>query len=528
MENDLIPAQSLHMLGFAGDSPAKMDIAEANLRCAIGLPGSEGLDVNAQLCRIDEIAEDVGRAIFLESNYERFLAEPSKYYNSQAYFCITCMISILKTKYGVHYNPKHINYTPTSPPQNDCFGHDTRDQFIHAILNGHGGTCASMPVFFIAVGRRIVLPLYLVKTMKHLFMRWDDPFGKWLSFDGTQCSYNGAVFNIEATGREIHVLSDKHYRTVWPHPLTDEEIESFNLLKSLSQEEELAEFLGMRMRCCYYNGRHEQALAAAKWGHQLAPTAIGEDWVDWLTHKVEKSRYMAELNRSEPLLPRDARALQELAEASMRPKTRAPDPEPANAAVPTGPRWVYVNGIQALIQILKPLHLNPHRQAAANDSNVGMSLQAHFIQLPNGHQTWAEVPTHSAHRPMAAYLIEISTNEFALVHKPLSGAHMPDFNNLGKPILPERQQPNTFVAPTNGTQTAALRKQAEQRLSPSDENALRQAIEEMKRESGEHHRRLPRSSQATNGGVAGIGVVPTHSHLPPIPGQHSTIIPYSG
>jgi hypothetical protein len=105
---------------------------------------------------------------------------------------------------------------------------------------------------------------------------------------------------------------------------------------------------------------------------------------------------------------------------------------------------------------------------------------------------------------------------------------MPDFSNLGKPILPERQQPNTFVAPTNGTQTAALRKQAEQRLSASEENALRQAIEEMKREFGEPHRRLPRSSHTTNGGGRGIGVVPTHSHLPPIPGQHSTIVPYSG
>ena len=528
VKTDLLAIDALRELGWSPRDPIRLDIAEANLLCAVGLPGSEGLDVNALLCRIDEIAADVGRAIFLKSNYDRFLAEPEKYYNSQAYFCVTCMISILKTKYGVHYNPKHLHYTPTSPPQNDCFGHDTRDQFIHATLNGEGGTCASIPVFFIAVGRRIGLPLYLVKTMKHLFMRWDDPDGAWVPFDGTQRSYRGAVFNIEATGQAIHVLSDLHYRTVWPHKLTDEEIETHNLLQSLSQEEELAEFLGMRMRCCYYNGRLEQALAAAKWGRQLAPTAIGEDWVDWLTHKVEKSRYMAELNRSEPLLPRDARALQELAEASMRPIARAPTPEPANAAVPTGPRWVHVNGIQALIQILKPLHFNPHRQAAANDSNVGMSLQSHFLQLPNGHTAWAEVPTHSAHRAMAAYWIELSNNEVALVHKQLSGAHMPDFNNLGKPILPERQQPNTFVAPMHGTHNAALRQQAEQRLSSSDENALRQVIEEMKRESGEPRRRFPGSSHTTNRGVAGINVVPTHAHLPPIPRQHSAIVPYSG
>jgi hypothetical protein len=81
-------------------------VAEANLLCAIGLPGSVGLDTHAALLRLDEIAADVERIIFLKTNYDQFLAHPDRFHNSQAYFCVMCMISVLKRKYGVGYNTK--------------------------------------------------------------------------------------------------------------------------------------------------------------------------------------------------------------------------------------------------------------------------------------------------------------------------------------------------------------------------------------------------------------------------------------
>lgn len=177
--------------------------------------------------------------MFLQENYDRFLRNPSMFHHSLPYFCVVCMISILKKQFGIKYNRAWEHISPDNPrSETDAFAHDAQDQFIHAILDGRGGTCGSLPVFFVAVGRRIGFPLYLVKTLRRLFMRWDDPFGAW-SFGGF---HRGAVFNIEATGQEIHVLSDEHYRTVWPHPLTAEDIETYNLLKSLTSEEELAIF----------------------------------------------------------------------------------------------------------------------------------------------------------------------------------------------------------------------------------------------------------------------------------------------
>ena len=46
------------------------------------------------------------------------------------------------------------------------------DVFIHGMIveGGKGGTCASMPVLYVAVGRRIGLPLYLVGNARGLVL----------------------------------------------------------------------------------------------------------------------------------------------------------------------------------------------------------------------------------------------------------------------------------------------------------------------------------------------------------------------
>ena len=87
------------------------------------------------------------------------------------------MISVLKTKYGIDYNPKWEHVTPAVKVPPD-FGKNADDQFIHAVIDSPGGTCGSLPVFFVAIGRRIGFPLKLVKAMRHLYIRWDDPDGR--------------------------------------------------------------------------------------------------------------------------------------------------------------------------------------------------------------------------------------------------------------------------------------------------------------------------------------------------------------
>lgn len=263
---------------FAGLNPATLDedghdIAEMNLLAAKGLPGAEDLDIDQLLNRLDEMAADVERIIFLQENYDQFLLNPDQYHNSQAYFCVVCMITVLKTKYGIDYNPKWEQLTPSMeiPPD---FEKNADDQFIHAIIDGPGGTCGSLPVFFVAIGRRIGFPLKLVKAMRHLYMRWDDPDGEWLPTDACPMEYAGEVFNIEASGPDVHCVSDEEYRTEWPIPIPEEYLKSDIYLRSLTPSEELSGFLAARGRCLEYNGRICEAITVYKAACRLAPHNI--------------------------------------------------------------------------------------------------------------------------------------------------------------------------------------------------------------------------------------------------------------
>ena len=147
-----------------------LDVAVLNLRCASGLPGAENLNIDNCLAKIDEMARRV--RLETERHYYRFLDDPADYQNSQGYFCILMLITVLQQDCGVRYNPARVRDPKFQDP--DCFDpdfSDSRDLFIHGILDGPGGTCASMPVLTVAVGRRLGYPVKLVQAPGHLFAR---------------------------------------------------------------------------------------------------------------------------------------------------------------------------------------------------------------------------------------------------------------------------------------------------------------------------------------------------------------------
>ena len=129
-------------LNLTDEELGEFDLAYVNLVCASGLPGTQSLNPRADLDILDRAAEQV------EYNTQRcpwFLNHPKKYGHSFNLFRIHVMTSVLKRDFGFKYNP-------------DCISEDTTprpiDTFIHGLLLGSGGNCASMPVFFTAVGRR--------------------------------------------------------------------------------------------------------------------------------------------------------------------------------------------------------------------------------------------------------------------------------------------------------------------------------------------------------------------------------------
>lgn len=220
----------------ADEELARFDLAAVDLACAVGLPGSERTDASACLAWIDHAAAWVNHQTL--ATFEQFHQRPETYEGSEGIFRVVAMMNVLWRGLGVHYNRERID-------DPDAFT-DSRDDFVHGIIEGSGGTCASIPVLLAAVGRRLGYPLKLVKTARHLFARWDDPTGE--------------HFNVEINETGLNTYPDEHYQ-IWPVDIrgTRWQAES-RFLRSLTPREEIAHAWAKRGHNLRANGRLREAV----------------------------------------------------------------------------------------------------------------------------------------------------------------------------------------------------------------------------------------------------------------------------
>jgi regulator of sirC expression with transglutaminase-like and TPR domain len=155
-----------------------------------------------------------------------FHRAPAEFDGSLAKFRMMALVTVLQRDLGVRYDP--------ACQEGPYCALDPRTLFIHGLLDGQGGTCVTMPVLYVAIGRRLRYPLYLVQAREHFFVRWEEP--------------RGERFNIEATTLGFTPRDDDHYRH-WPKPIRDEEIRQGLFLRNLSPQEEHAAFLRERGQC---------------------------------------------------------------------------------------------------------------------------------------------------------------------------------------------------------------------------------------------------------------------------------------
>jgi Transglutaminase-like superfamily len=245
----LSPKTLAELLALPPEQLERVDIGLMNLLCATGLPGSETLDIPAALATLD------GWALKVKYQTDRHMYRltdaryADHYRRSETYFRASWLLQTLQEECGVRYNHDRI-YSPDFS--------DSRDQFIHGLMDPkQGGTCASMPVLYTVVGRRLGYPIKLVQARGHLFCRWDD--GK------------GETLNIEGSGEGFSAYPDDFYRQ-WPYPLTDADMASREYLVSLTPAEELAVFMAARGHCYMDLHRFGEALDAYKVMARLAPT----------------------------------------------------------------------------------------------------------------------------------------------------------------------------------------------------------------------------------------------------------------
>jgi hypothetical protein len=136
---------------------------------------------------------------------------------------------------------------------------DPEDTFLHGVIQGQGGTCASLPVVYAAVGRRLGYPLKLVSARAgdhgHLFARWDG---------------DGERLNLEVNETGMGCPTDKDFRTGL-FQLTPELERGGDYLRSQTPREELAGFLAQRGHHCWDIGWHREAANAFAWALVLHP-----------------------------------------------------------------------------------------------------------------------------------------------------------------------------------------------------------------------------------------------------------------
>ncbi len=148
------PRTFKELLALPPEQLERCDIGLINLLCAEGLPGAENLDVQGCLKTLDDWAAQVK---FETQRHEyRFNEHSEQFRNSYGYYRMMMLGTILVQDLGIQYNPQLAlpQMDGTRPTLAD--GADSKNIFIHGLLEGnHLGTCASMPVLVVAIGRRL-------------------------------------------------------------------------------------------------------------------------------------------------------------------------------------------------------------------------------------------------------------------------------------------------------------------------------------------------------------------------------------
>ena len=241
------------LIALSNPTSSELDIARRNLLCAADLPGSAGDALSSQLTTLDDWA----RRIALETtrHWHRYRQNPTEFNHSQGFFRMLMMAVVLSEDFNIKYDPG-LRTSPGNASSHDGFFASADSVFLSGLLGpARKGTCSSLPVLYVALGRRLGYPLHLVTTKGHLFVRWDG---------------QGERFNVEATGHGLNTFDDDYYRK-WPFPITAEDESAEGYLRNLDAAGELAVFLSIRAMCLRENGRVNEAAEAFAKAAQLAP-----------------------------------------------------------------------------------------------------------------------------------------------------------------------------------------------------------------------------------------------------------------
>lgn len=244
------------ILTLAHSESQSVDLAEANILCAEGLPGVGDLDVPKCVEKIDRWTELVRKQTLRRlSEYTR---SPQTYDNSEARFRLSVLADVIGKDIGLYYDCVPLLQHPvgTLVPQRGNLFQDPRQVFIHGVLLGEAPPAPlTLTVIVTAIGRRLGYPLKLVTARTHAFVRWEDDKDR---------------INFEITSGGLRVIQDETYREACLKGLSAEAQDQY--MRSFSPARELAVFLSRRAACFMAKGQLLDAEVC--WAHawELDPT----------------------------------------------------------------------------------------------------------------------------------------------------------------------------------------------------------------------------------------------------------------
>ena len=74
---------------------------------------------------------------------------------------------------GMDYNDA-FKFSENTPQQVAALYRDERNIFLPALLATRKGSCVSIPMLYLCIGRKLGYPVYMVNIGKHSFIRWQD------------------------------------------------------------------------------------------------------------------------------------------------------------------------------------------------------------------------------------------------------------------------------------------------------------------------------------------------------------------